>query len=230
MTRTIVALYEDLSTAQQVVHNLTTSGIPRENISLVASDATGEYSTYLAHPEEGEHVGAAEGSAFGAAVGALTGALVALGALVIPGIGPVIAAGPLAAGLLGAATGAVAGGATGGIVGGLLHMGIPEDEAHYYAEGLRRGGTLVSATVSDDMANRAEAVMNQYNPIDLDRRAAYWREGGWNRFNEAGTPYDYEELERERQSYQDYSAQSPTSPSGSTSTKRTRTYDPTSRV
>ena len=212
MPRTIVALYDDLTTAQQVVHELTNAGIARENISLVASDATGEYSTYLAHPEEGEHVGAAEGSAFGAAVGALTGALVALGALAIPGIGPVIVAGPLAAGLLGAATGAVAGGATGGIVGGLLSMGVPEEEAHYYAEGLRRGGTLVSATVTDSMANRAESVMNQYNPIDLDRRAAYWREGGWDRFNESAAPYDYDALEQERQSYRDYTAKSPTSP------------------
>ena len=108
------------------------------------------------HPEEGEHVGAAEGSAFGAAVRPRLARRVGCPRpLAIPGIGPVIAAGPLAAGLLGAATGAVAGGATGGIVGGLLNMGVPEEEAHYYAEGLRRGGTLVSATVTDNMANRA---------------------------------------------------------------------------
>src|SRR5260221_14283443 len=110
MTRTILALYDDLATAQATVRDLVNAGFSHENISIVANDSTGAYSKYMAaHPAEGTdaHVGPVEGTAFGAAVGALTGALVALGALVIPGIGPVIAAGPLVAALTGAATGAV---------------------------------------------------------------------------------------------------------------------------
>src|SRR5258706_11299066 len=133
MSRMVVALYDDLATAQEVVKALIEGGIERDHISIVASDINGEYTKQIAmiQPGEGEHVGPVEGTAFGAAVGALTGVLIALGSLAIPGIGPVLAAGPLAAGLAGAVTGAVAGGATGGIVGSLLSVGVPAPEANY---------------------------------------------------------------------------------------------------
>ena len=225
MTRTILALYDDLATAQATVQDLVNAGFSRENISIVANDTTGEYSKYMAtHPADGtdDHVGPGEGSAFGAAVGALTGALVALGALVIPGIGPVIAAGPLVAGLAGAATGALAGGATGGIVGGLLSMGVPNDEAGFYAEGVRRGGTLVSATVSDEWANRVENIMNQHYPVDIERRAAQWRDKGWTGYTESSVPYTQDQLERDREAYR--TLPDDTQPS------RTRSYDPRTRV
>lgn len=197
MTTTILALYDDLAAAQGAVTELVNAGFSRENISIVARDATGEYSQRMAiYPAEGtdDHVGPVEGSAFGAAVGALTGALVALGALVIPGIGPVIAAGPLAAGLAGAATGAIAGGATGGIVGGLLNLGVSSDEASYYEEGVRRGGTLVSATVADEWANRVEEIMNRHNPVDVKERAAQWYEHGWTGYGETTAPNARDEV------------------------------------
>src|SRR5689334_22466885 len=110
MARTIVALYDDLTMAQHVVNDLTAAGIPRDRISLVASDTTGEYGRYLQSHHLGEHVGAGEGTVFGASVGVLTGLLVSLGTMAIPGVGPVIAAGPLVASFTGAVTGAVAGG------------------------------------------------------------------------------------------------------------------------
>src|SRR5215212_4789554 len=112
MSRMVVALYDDLATAQEAVKALVERGIERDRISIIASAFNGEYAKQIAiiQPGEGDHVGPVEGTAFGAAVGALTRVLVALGSLAIPGIGPVIAAGPLAAGLAGAVTGAVAGG------------------------------------------------------------------------------------------------------------------------
>ncbi len=208
MTRTILALYDDLAEAQGAVTELVNAGFSRENISIVARDATGDYSTYMAtHPFEGadDHVGPVEGSAFGAAVGALTGALVALGALIIPGIGPVIAAGPLAAGLAGAATGAIAGGATGGIVAGLLGLGVTSDEASYYEEGVRQGGTLVSVIVADEWANRVQGIVQQHNPVDMQQRAAQWHEQGWKGHGETANPQVRDELNRENDNASDMS-------------------------
>ncbi|MEO8395726.1 MAG: hypothetical protein ABI700_22215, partial [Chloroflexota bacterium] len=122
-------------------------------------------------------VTAGEGAGFGAVVGTLTGILVGLAALMIPGIGLAIVAGPLVAGL----TGAVAGAVTGGIVGALVKSGVAEDEAPYYAEGIRRGGTLVSLQTSDTL--RAEDIMNRYGAINIHERITLWRQSGWKGFD-----------------------------------------------
>ncbi len=232
MTRTILALYDDLAAAQGAVTELVNAGFSRENISIVARDATGEYSRHMAlYPAEGtdDHVGPVEGSAFGAAVGALMGALVALAALVVPGIGPVIAAGPLAAGLAGAATGAIAGGATGGIVGGLLSLGVASDEASYYAEGVRRGGTLVSATVADEWASRVRAIMDRHNPVDIQQRAAQWRERGWTGDRMGDSESAVPNL-RDEASHAKNITQTDTSRLDDTQPNRARTGNPSTRV
>jgi hypothetical protein len=232
MNKAIVALYDNLDEAQRVVQDLIDAGLSRDNISIVANDVSGDYGRHVADvPAEGEHhVGPAEGSAFGSVVGGLTGLLVGLGALAIPGIGPVIAAGPLVAGLAGALTGAVAGGATGGIVGGLLSMGVPEDDAQYYAEGIRRGGTLVSATVDDVFAPRVQAIMNSHNPVDVQQRAETWQQTGWQGFNASGTAYDAETLRRERETYLSGGAARQVSSDSSPTTHRARMYERSTRV
>jgi uncharacterized protein (TIGR02271 family) len=193
MNRTVVALYDDLSTAQHVVSNLVDAGISRDSISLVANDASNEYSKHLsgghhtrAHGEDA--VSAGEGAGFGALVGAVTGVLAGLGAMAIPGIGPVVAAGPIIAGLTGGTVGAVAGAATGGIVGGLVKTGVPEEEAGMYAEGVRRGGTLVVVHTDENLASQANAIMNRHNPVDIDERSSTWQNEGWTGFNETSEP------------------------------------------
>jgi hypothetical protein len=100
--------------------------------------------------EAGE--GAAIGGGVGAILGGVGGLLVGLGTLVIPGLGVIAAAGPLA----GALAGALAGGAAGGIVGALIGLGIPEEEAVVYEEGVRRGGTLVVLQTEDNRVRSAE--------------------------------------------------------------------------
>jgi hypothetical protein len=104
----------------------------------------------------------------------LGGLLVGLGALAIPGIGPVVAAGPLAAALsalAGAGAGAVAGGVTGGLLGALMDLGVPRETAEYYAEGVRRGGNLVTINTADHMTNRAVEILNRHHPIDINEQA-----------------------------------------------------------
>ena len=106
-------------------------------------------------------------------LGGVLGLLVGVGAHAIPGIGPVLAAGSLAAalGTAGASTlvGAGLGAATGGIVGGLVGLGIPEEDATMYAEGARRGGTLVTAQVADNLADDTV----RYTWSSIDRRSSH---------------------------------------------------------
>lgn len=195
MTRSIIALYDNFEIAQRAVQDLVDSGFDRNDISLVANDASGEMQRYTTEDYD-DDVKAGEGAGFGAVVGTLVG----LGVALIPGVGPVIAAGPLAAALM-AGIGAAAGAATGGVVASLVDFGVPEEEAHVYAESLRRGSTLVSVNVDDAHVSRVEDILNRHRPVDLDRRATAWREAGWQAFDYESTPYDADELARERDTY-----------------------------
>ena len=84
----------------------------------------------------------------------IAGLLVGIGALAVPGIGPVLAFGPLAAAIGATAAGAGLGAAAGGIIGALVGLGIPEEDANFYAEGVKRGGVLVTVRADDARAVR----------------------------------------------------------------------------
>ena len=173
--KTIVGLYDDIATARRVVEDLAAAGFERGDISLVANNQmTG---TTPATGGNGEAVaeGAAGGALVGGALGGLGGLLLGLGALAIPGIGPVVAAGPIVAGLTGAGIGA----AVGGLAGALVNWGVPEEEAEFYAEGVRRGGTLVAVKSEDSRVNEVLRIMNQYGPVDVRERSSLWRSEGW---------------------------------------------------
>jgi hypothetical protein len=108
--------------------------------------------------------GAAAGAGTGAAVGGVLGWLVGIGALTIPGIGPLVAAGPIVAALAGA--GAV--GATGGLIGGLVGAGMPEVEAKRYAGRIREGGYLCSVHCDDrEWARRAREILEATGARDV---------------------------------------------------------------
>jgi len=188
--QTLVALYHDFDDAQRAVDALVRAGVDRTKISLVANNTAGEYSDYLnADYDSEDAVTAEQGAAFGAASGGIIGALAGLGALAIPGIGPVIAAGPLIAALTGGAVGALAGAPTGGLVAGLIkthHMDA--EDAEVYAEGVRRGETLLTVQVEDSEVSRTRDMLNQYNPTDVHGEASTWRSQGWSRFDETKTP------------------------------------------
>ena len=211
MARTVIALYDEISDAHEAVRDLLAHDFDRENISLMVSNVQGRYNPYLAEVDHGpdrvssETVEGAEvGAGIGAVIGGLGGLLVGLGALAVPGIGPVLAAGPLALAfstLTGVGVGAVAGGVTGGAWGALVDMGVPKKEAGYYFEGVRRGGTLVTVLTSDETADQARDVLNAHNPVDLDERVASWLGRGWTGYEPGGKPYTPDELERERAYY-----------------------------
>jgi uncharacterized protein (TIGR02271 family) len=167
--RTVVALYDDMQRAREAVQDLVNRGFNREDISLVASDERGEYRQHVQGREgdAGDVVGdAGKGAGIGAVLGGLAGLVVGLGALTIPGLGPLIAAGPIASALAGAGVGAAAG----GLVGALTNLGVPEDEAEHYAEGVRRGGILVTVQAPNERSDEAVDILNRHNPIDRDTK------------------------------------------------------------
>lgn len=125
-------------------------------------------------------------------MGGVTGLLMGLAALAIPGIGPVIAAGTLATVLAGSAAGAVVGAAagavTGGVVAALVDLGIPEDEANFYAEGVKRGGVLVTVQTDEARASTAESILRRSNALEVNTHSESWRAKGWERFDETVSP------------------------------------------
>jgi uncharacterized protein (TIGR02271 family) len=196
-------MYDDFDTAQDAVEELVDAGFNRSDISIVANNASGTYTTTADHNMDTEEdaVTAGEGAGFGAVVGGLIG----LGAMLIPGIGPVIAAGPLAA-LLGAGVGAAAGAATGGITAALVKTGVSEEEAGYYAEGIRRGGALVTVSARDEQADRASEILDRHNPIDIDERSSYYQQTGYSGYDESAQPYSSAQIQREREQYRTVNA------------------------
>jgi len=191
MRRTIIAVYDDASTGQHVVNELVNAGIDRSNIGFAMQDREGKGARYLKGDDD---VSASEGAGFGAIVGGLTGLLVGLGSLMIPGVGPILAAGPLISALAGTAIGIGAGAVTGGIVGGLVDLGVPQEEAGAYAEAVRRGSTLVTATVHQDHLDTATRIMQNHNPVDIDTRVTQWRAKGWENFDPSIDPYTAEDI------------------------------------
>jgi uncharacterized protein (TIGR02271 family) len=168
---TISRLYKDHDTGARVVAELERAGIPQSDISIIANNESGWFnrdgSKRIDRDADGADdraEGAAKGAGIGASLGGVAGLLAGLGLLAIPGIGPVVAAGWLAS----TAAVALAGGATGGLIGALTQSGIGEDEAHAYAEGVRRGGTLVTVRAPDADRTRVEAIMKRYTPIDTN--------------------------------------------------------------
>lgn len=193
--RTVTGLFDDYADASAAVGELETAGVRSNDISIVSNNADKR------HGDSNAAEGAGTGAGIGAVVGGAGGLLTGLGLMAIPGVGPVVAAGWLAATAAGAAAGAVAGGAAGGIIGGLTSSGVPERDAHFYAEGVRRGGTLVTAKVEDALAPEAEAILKRSNWVDpMERRTSYEQQG-WTRFDETLDPYDAQQVEQERLRY-----------------------------
>lgn len=183
MDRTVMGLFDTTEHAQQAVRGLQDSGFAREHIGVAVQNAETARSigattgTDATATEESAGAGALTGTA----VGGLLGLLVGLGTITLPGIGPVATAGTLATTLGSTALGAGIGAAAGGLIGALVGLGIPEEDAHVYAEGLKRGGVLVSVTTNNEAeADKAVNMMRQYDAVDIDKRREEYTSSGWN--------------------------------------------------
>src|ERR1700722_12444531 len=199
MTVTISRLYDRYADAQKAVAGLEAARVSHSDISIVANNSDNWYDSGKTVDRDRDGVddraeGAGKGAGIGAGVGGAAGLLAGLGLMAIPGLGPVVAAGWLAA----TAVGAAAGAATGGIVGALTEAGVSKEDAPLYAEGVRRGGTLVSARVPDADRSRLDAILDQ-SAVNLRDRSAAWQKSGWKTFDPASKPYGAEEVRKERQ-------------------------------
>ena len=166
MAKDMVAygIYPDRLSFERALEGLRAAGFRNIDISAILPERD-RTTKDLAHeintkaPE-----GFTAGASTGAAVGGVLGWLVGIGALAIPGIGPIVAAGPVVAALAGAA----AAGATGGLVGGLVGAGIPEVEAKRYAGRLREGAYLISVHCDDSKwAKKAEEILEATGGKDV---------------------------------------------------------------
>lgn len=139
----VVGSYASEKQAIEAIEDLKRRGHRTEDISVLSKS---KEETENITEETGTHAGegAATGALAGGALGGLGGVLAGIGALAIPGIGPIVAAGPIVAGL----TGAAAGAGVGGLAGALIGAGIPEDEAKEYENRFNEGQILV--LVEDD--------------------------------------------------------------------------------
>jgi hypothetical protein len=166
MTKDIAAfgIYPDRTSLETGLDALRAAGFRSSDVSAVLPERD-KTTKDLAHeintkaPE-----GAAAGAGTGAAIGGVLGWLIGIGALAIPGVGPLVAAGPIVAALAGA--GAV--GATGGLIGGLVGAGLPEVEAKRYAGRIREGGYLCSVHCDDrEWARRAREILESTGAKDV---------------------------------------------------------------
>lgn len=139
----VVGIFSTQQEAIKAIERLKRDGYADDEISVLAKDADDVQRIKDVTNTEVETTDASEGAVGGAvaggAIGGIGALLVSLGVIAIPGVGPFLAAGPIAA----AITGAVAGGAVGGIVGALVDMGLSKEEAEGYNEYIERGDILV---------------------------------------------------------------------------------------
>jgi uncharacterized membrane protein len=164
MAKTVVGLIDNRSEAETAVQELQAAGLGKKDIGVISPEE-------LARETDATVAGATTGMLFGG----LAGMVLAAAAVAIPGVGAVLVAGPAAL-LLGTALGATAG----GLIGGLVQRGVPEDEAHLLAEGVKRGATLVTVTArDDDQARRAVDILKRHGAVDLEERATEWKRQGW---------------------------------------------------
>ena len=199
MVKTIVGSFDSFSEAHKVANDLRSAGFIDSDISIVANNASGEYADdpRAAKGTDSGTSATAKGAVTGAVVGGGAGLAASLAGLAIPGIGPIIAAGPIVATLAGAGTGAVAG----GLIGGLVDLGVPESEAEFYAEAVRRGGALVTVRADEARASEVSDIMRDHGAVDIEGRVERWRESGWERFDAGADPYSADQVRQDRALY-----------------------------
>jgi len=206
MTKTITRVYSDYASAELAVRELKAAGLGDSHIGIVASNADGWHKpgggdVDPRHDKDRDGKddraeGAATGAGLGAIAGGAAGVAAGLGMIAIPGIGPVVAAGWLAA----LAAGAVGGGVAGGLIGALVESGVSKENAELYAEAVRRGGAIVTAKVPDDEQAKYTAIMDK-SAFDIAARETAYRNTGWKGYDPSAPAFDSDQVRKEREAY-----------------------------
>ncbi len=158
MSKIVIGVFQDQDSAENAIHDLKSRGFEKE-ISMVARDDEGGGQEGGTGGGMGGH-DLTTGGMTGGALGGLAGLLMGAGALLIPGIGPIIAAGPLAAGLTGVVTG--------GVAGGLIDFGIPQERGDFYEEQVRQGSILVTLKSSSEKVDQAASILRDHGAHNVE--------------------------------------------------------------
>ncbi len=159
----VFGIYPNQASAEAVVESLKNAGFRNTDISVLFPENEGTKDLAIAKETKAPE-GATTGGISGGIIGGALGWLVGIGALAIPGVGPVIAAGPILAMLSGVGVG----GAIGGVIGALTGLGIPEFEAKRFEGRIRKGGILLSVHCdSSDWTKRARQILEHTGAEDI---------------------------------------------------------------
>jgi len=174
--KTVVGLFDDYNQAKNAAVEVERAGISQNDISVLANNETDQHvrrDVVDTHSTMGHAV--TKDAGVGAEIGGVLGLLAGISTVAIPGLGFIAGAGWLAGALTGAGIGAV----TGGLVGALTHLGIPQADAVYYEEGIRRGGTLLAVRTDDSGVANISRILNNAGAVNIEERAASYRSQGF---------------------------------------------------
>jgi hypothetical protein len=172
--KTVAAVFASLSDAGDACVDLEQIGIPRDDISLIAGNNASLHDEYLEKARKAStstEAAAASNAAFGGGMGILA----MLIAFAIPGVGPIIALGPMLTVLSAMGVGAAAG----GLIGAFHNMGISHEEAPLYEEAVRRGAVMVAARTDDRLEEQAVAALKRHGARDVRDETDPWGDKGW---------------------------------------------------
>jgi len=159
----VLGIYPSVPAADRATDALVNAGFPASAVSALLPENLGSKPIATEKSTKAPE-GAATGAGTGAVLGGTLGLLAGIGALAIPGVGPLIAAGPIMAALAGLGVG----GAVGGLSGALIGLGIPEYEAKRYEGRIQKGGILLAVHCdTSDEIKRAKEVMKNTNAEDI---------------------------------------------------------------
>ena len=186
---TVVGAFGDLGQAQNAAARLRQAGFPESAIGIVSRT----------RPEHaGEHASPVESDAsVGAAIGGVGGLVLTFATLAVPGVGPVMAAGPILGALGGAGVGAVAG----GLIGAFTRLGIPKGDAQHYSEKVGRGDVLLTVRTSVEDADRARAILQAQDEAKDKPQERRLHRREWIGHNAGAEPLSEDEIRREHRDY-----------------------------
>ena len=166
--KTVIGVFMSPTEAQKAIDDMEDAGFDRDEVSLLAQKESVE-GILDAEKEEAAVESAGVGAVGGTALGGLIGLAAGATALVVPGVGPALAAGAWAATLGTTAAGAGVGAAYGGLVGALIGFGVTEEETHLYVNSVQEGGILLLVQPDDpEQIATGRRIMDQHDGIGVD--------------------------------------------------------------
>lgn len=187
---TVVGLFKTTQDANKALEILKRQNLDESEISILARQEVLEDLGVNDTEKKSEvALGTMAGAASGATFGTFAGLFWGLTAIAVPGVGLVLSVGALAtilgSTIIGAGVGAAAGGL---LLGALVKLGVPEEDAHLYAEGVKRGGVLVATQTDKEHAPQVAQLLREANAVDIDTLEDVLQDENWRYFEERPQP------------------------------------------